>query len=68
MNTTVLNACLLVLALFALLLAANSVRTGEVAWRGGALAARRRDNPGQFWLLVVAQVVVGVFVAWKAVS
>ncbi len=68
MNATLLNIFLLILALFALLLAANAVRQGQVAWRSGAVAARRRDNPGLFWLLVAAQVLVGVLIAWRALS
>ncbi|MEO7431936.1 MAG: hypothetical protein ABIR62_07905 [Dokdonella sp.] len=68
MNPTLANAFLLLLALFTLLLAANSVRTGEVAWRGGNVAARRNDNPGLFWLLVAALVGVGVLIAWRVLS
>ena len=61
-------AFLLLLALFCVLLAANSIRTGEVAWRGGAVAARRSESPGLFWLLVVAQVAVGAAIAWRTQS
>lgn len=62
-----MTAFLFMLALFAFVLAANSVRTGEVAWRGGAVAARRRDNPALFWSLVLAQVGVSALMAWRAV-
>ena len=63
-----LNAFLLVLAVFSVLLAANAVRTGEVIWRGGSVAARRSDNPGLFWLLVLAQAAIGALIAWRALS
>lgn len=59
---------LLILALFAFLLSANSVRTGEITWRGGSVAARRRETPGLFWLLVVAQAGVGALIAWRALA
>lgn len=66
MQTTMLSAFLLVLALFSLILAANAVRTGEVVWRGGSVAARRSDDPGLFWLLVVAQAAISILIAWQA--
>lgn len=68
MNAPLVTAFMLVLALFAIIVAAKSVRTGEVAWRGGTVAARRSDSPGLFWVLVVAQAAVGVLIAWRALA
>lgn len=67
-HAPLLTVFLLVLALFAWVLAANAIRTGEVAWRGGAIAAKRSENAGLFWVLVFAEVVVGAGIAWRALS
>jgi hypothetical protein len=57
---------LYVLALFVCAIAVNSVRTGEVAWRGGTVAARRREEPVLFWVLVALQFAVACVICWRA--
>lgn len=68
MQDNLLPGLLCLFALFSVFLAVNSVWTGVVTWRGGAVAAERATKPGLFWMLVALQLAVAAAMVWWALS